>query len=156
MTEDVGRHGGGLGCNSEQILSSCIEAVSSIGNVKNPKWRFTLCSWLVLLECTSWWSPASKCFCRIHVSQAQAVALSCFYCCSCCVYFMIFIFFYQWISQPVFSVITSAPFMADVFWVDGFFKQKLHIQQSIGNLFLAGPHWVLLCGILPFLWLISR
>lgn len=42
--------------------------MSSIRNMKRQNEHFTVCSWLVLLECTSWWSPASKCFHRVHVS----------------------------------------------------------------------------------------
>lgn len=39
------------------------------GTWKRQNEHFTVCSWLVLLECTSWWIPTSKCFHMVHVSM---------------------------------------------------------------------------------------
>lgn len=58
----------GMGCNSEnKYLLASRQSLFNQEHEKKPKWRFTLCSWLVLLERTPWWSPASKCFCRVRV-----------------------------------------------------------------------------------------
>lgn len=72
----------------------------------------------------------------------------------CCVYFMAF---YQWRCYLTGCVFyhywrTVYRWYALGGWI---FKQKLHILQSIPNLFLVGPHWVLrfifsVCGILAF------
>lgn len=118
----------GMGCNSEnKYLLASRQSLFNQEHEKKPKWRFTLCSWLVLLECTPWWSPASKCFCRVRVCvnvSGCGIVLLLLLCLLC-----LFHGFYQWISQPVFSVITSAQFMADMLWVVWFFKQKLHILK---------------------------
>lgn len=74
---------------------------------------------------------------------SYVVVLSCFYCCLCAV-FISWLFINEGASsQSVFSIITGAQFMVDMPWVGDFFKQQLHILQSIPNLFLVGPHWVL-------------
>lgn len=118
----------GMGCNSEnKYLLASRQSLYNQEHEKNPSG---------LSHCAA----DSSCLNALHdgaqplnafagfvcVWMSQAVALSCFYCCVCCVYFMVF---YQWISQPVFSVITSAQFMADMLWVVWFFKQKLHILK---------------------------
>lgn len=42
------------------MLSSSIKTVSSISTANRLNELFTACSWLVVLGCTPWWSPASK------------------------------------------------------------------------------------------------
>lgn len=121
------------------MLSSSIKTVSSISTANRLNELFTVCSWLVVLECTPRWSPTSKTLSRG----------SCVYECLALWHSLVFIaahvLFISWrfINKgSVFSIITGAQFMVDMSWEDGFFKHKLRVLQSIPNLFLVGHHWV--------------